>query len=234
MLLDLFLRLSPLQAVTHPSADLARFSWTSSAVPFSCGHPSHCRPNPLLLDLFLRLSLLPVVNHPSADPVQCCWASSSVVLFPVVTHPITDRARCSLTFFFDCLLFRRSPIQVPTWHGSPGFHLRLSRFPAVTNPAADLLDLLVLLELFLRLSPLQAVTYSSAVLARSPGLFLRLSRFPAVTDPIRCCFIFSSIVSSSGGHPSKCRPGPVLLDFIFGCPVFRRSLIPLPTEPGTA
>ena len=53
----------------------------------------------------------------------------------------------------------------------------------------------------------------------------------------RCCLTllrFSSIVSSSGGHPSKCRPGPVLLDFIFGCPVFRRSPIPPPTEPGAA
>ena len=38
----------------------------------------------------------------------------------------------------------------------------------------------------------------------------------------------------SGGIPSKCRPGPVLLEFIFRCPVFRRSPIPLTTEPGAA
>ena len=135
VLLDLFLRLSPLQVVTHPSADLDRFSF--SAVPFSGGHPSHCRPSPVLPDAFLRLSPLHVVTHPSADLARCCWTSSSVVPFPAVTHPTADRARCCLTFCFDCLLFRWSPILVPTWTGSRGLHLRLSRFPGVTHPTAD-------------------------------------------------------------------------------------------------
>ena len=143
--------------------------------PVFLGHPSHCRPSPVLLDAFLRLSPLQVVTHPSADLARCCWTSSSVVPFPAVTHPTADRARCCLTFFFDCLLFRRSPILVPTWTGSPGLHLRLSRFPAVTHLTADMARHLwtsfsavpffgghpshcrlcpVLLDIFLRLSPL--------------------------------------------------------------------------------
>ena len=229
VLLDLFLRLSPLQVVTHPSADLDRFSWTSSsAVPFFGGHPSHCRPSPVLLDAFLRLSPLQVVTHPSAyldldfswtsssavpfsgshpshcrpspvmldiflrlSPLQafCCllfthpcpdlarlsWTCSSAIPFSWVTHPTADRAQCCLTLFFGCLLFRWSPILVPTWTGSPGLHLRLSCFPAVTHLTADMAGHLwtsfsavpffgghpshrrpcpVLLDIFLRLSPL--------------------------------------------------------------------------------
>ena len=137
----LHLRLSRFPVVTHPTADRVRCCLTlSSIVSPSGGHPSNCRPNPELLDPFLRLSPLQVVTHPSADPARCCWTSSSAVPFPAVTHPTADRAWCSLTFFFDCLLFRRSPIQVSTWHGSPGLHLRLSRFPVgpvVTHPTAD-------------------------------------------------------------------------------------------------
>ena len=206
--------LTPLQVVTHPSAVLARFSWTtSSAVPFSGGHPSHCRPSPVLLDAFLRLSPLQVVTHPSADLARCCWTSSSVVPFPAVTHPTADRARCCLTFFFDCLLFRWSPILVPTWPGSPGLHLRLSRFPAVTHPTADMARHLW--------------TTSSAV-PFFGGHPSHCRPSPVLLDA------FSSIVSSSGGHPSKCRPSPVLLDYIFGYPVSRRSPIPLPTEHGAA
>ena len=148
--------------------------------------------------------------------------------FPLVTHPTADRARCCLTFFFDFLLFRPSPIHVPIWPGDTGLHLQLSRFQ------------------------------------RSP--------IPLLTEP-GAAWPFSSIVSSSGGHPSECRPFLVLLDFIFSCPVsptenrarccltfsfdclflsihvpswpgaaglhlrlsrFQRSPIPLPTEPGAA
>ena len=81
-MLDVFLRLSPLQAVTHPSADLDRFSWTSSsAVPFSGGHPSHRRPSPVLLDFFLRLSPLQTITHPSADLDRCCWTGAAGLHF---------------------------------------------------------------------------------------------------------------------------------------------------------
>ena len=166
VLLDLFLRMSPLQVVAHPSADLARFPWTSSsAVSFSGGHPFHCRSSSVLLFLFLRLSPLQAVIHPSADPARCCW-----------------------TLFFDCLLFRPSPIHVPSWPGASGLHRRLSRF--------------------------------------------RRSPIPLLTEP-GAALPFSSIVSSSGGHPSECQPF-LLLDFIFGYPVFRWSPIPLLTEPGAA
>ena len=111
VLLDLFLRMSPLQVVAHPSADLARFPWTSSsAVSFSGGHPIHCRSNSVLLYLFLRLSPLQAVIHPCAELAWCFWTSSSAVPFSAVTHPTADRARCCFTFFFDCILFRWSPI----------------------------------------------------------------------------------------------------------------------------
>ena len=131
--------LTPLQVVTHPSAILARFPG---------GHPSHCRPSPVLLDLFLRLSPLqadfsfgcPVFRRlPIPLPTKPGAAGLHLRLsrFPAVTHPTTDRARCCLTFFFDCLLFRWSPILVPTRTGSRGLHLRLSRFPGVTHPTAD-------------------------------------------------------------------------------------------------
>ena len=126
----------------------------------SSGHPSHCRPSLVLLDLFLLLSPLQVVTHLSADLSWCCWTSSSAVPF-FGGHPSHCRPnRCCLTFFFDCILFRLSPIQVPSWPRSPdfffgcaiflrspiplpaergaaGLHLRLSRFLAVTHPTAD-------------------------------------------------------------------------------------------------
>ena len=138
MLIYLFLRLPPLQAVIHPSADPARCCWTSSSVvSFSGGHPSHCRPSPVLLDLFLRLSPLPVVTHSSADPDWCWRTLSSVVLFSAVTHPNADRVRRCWTFFFECLLFRWSPIQVLTQNGAGGLYLRSSCFPVVIHPTAD-------------------------------------------------------------------------------------------------
>ena len=140
VLLDLFLRLPPLQAITHPSADLAWCCWTSSsAIPFSAGHPSHCWPSPLLLDLFLRLAPLQIVTHLIAYLSWCCWTSCSAVPFsgghpsycrqsPVLLDlflPNADRVRRCLTFFFDCLLFRWSPIQVLTQNGAAGLHLQL-------------------------------------------------------------------------------------------------------------
>ena len=112
----------------------------------SSGHPSHCRPSLVLIDLFLLLSPLQVVTHLSSDLSWCCWTSCSAIPFPAVTHPTADRARRCLTFFSDCLLFRRPSIKVPTRPGAAGLHLRLSRFPLVTHPTA----------FFLRLSPLQA------------------------------------------------------------------------------
>ena len=115
-----------------------------------------------------------MITHPCDDPAWCCWTSSSAVPFSAVTHPTADRARCCFTFFFDCLLFRRSSIQVPTRPGAAGHHLRLSRFQ------------------------------------RSP--------IPLLTEP-GAAWPFSSIVFSSGGHPSECRPFLVLLDFIFSYPV---------------
>ena len=155
----------------------------------SGGHPSHCRPSPVLLDLFLRMSPLQVITHPCAELAWCCWTSSSAVAFSAVTHPTADRARCCFTFFFDCLLFRRSPIQVLTWPGAAGLHRRLSRF--------------------------------------------RRSPIPLLTEP-GAALPFSTIASSSDCHPSDCLPFLVLLDFMFGSPVFRWSPILLPTEPGAA
>ena len=149
------LRLSRFPANTHPTADRAwccltfffvclLFRWSPIQVPTWHGSPGrHLRlsRSPAVTADRARCCLtLQAVIHPSADPAWCCWTSSSAVPFPVVTHPTAARARCCLTFFFDCLHFRRSPIEVPTWHGSPGLHLRLSRFtvgPVVTHPTAD-------------------------------------------------------------------------------------------------
>ena len=103
----------------------------------SSGHPSHCRPSLVLIDLFLLLSPLQVVTHLSSDLSWCFWTSCSAIPFPAVTHPTADRARRCLTFFSDCLLFRRPSIQVPTRPGAAGLHLRLSRFPLVTHPTAN-------------------------------------------------------------------------------------------------
>ena len=147
----------------------------------SSGHPSHCRPNLVLLDLFLLLSPLQVVTHLSSDLSWCFWTSCSAIPFPAVTHPTADRARCCLTFFFECLLFRWSPIQVPTWHGSPGLRLQLSRFPAVTHSTADRARccFTVFFDcLLFRRSSIQVPTRHGAA-----GLNPRLSRFPTVTHP---------------------------------------------------
>ena len=152
----------------------------------SSGHPSHCRPSLVLLNLFLLLSPLQVITHLSSDLSWCFWTSCSAIPFPAVTHPTTDRARCCLTFFFECLLFRWSPIQVPTWHGSPGLRLRLSRFPAVTHSTADRARccFTVFLDcLLFRRSSIQVPTRYGA-----GGLHLRLSRFrrspiPLLTGP---------------------------------------------------
>ena len=122
----LHLRLSRFPAVTHPTVDRARCCltfffdgghpskcrprlvwWTLSSVPFSGGHPSHCRPSPAQLDLFLRLSSLQDVTHPRAVLARFSSAPRfRLSRFPTVTHPTASRARCCLTLFFDCLLFR--------------------------------------------------------------------------------------------------------------------------------
>ena len=152
--------------------------------PVFGGHPSHCRPSPVLLYLFLRLPPLQAVTHPSADLAWCCWTSSSAVQFSAVTHPTADRARCCFTFFYDCLLFRRSSIQVPTRPGAAGLHLRLSRFPAVTHPPVDRARCCLTFFfdcLLFRRSPIQVLTWPGAA-----GLH-RSSCFPVViTHPARC------------------------------------------------
>ena len=166
----------------------------------SGGHPSHCRPSPVLLDLFLRMSPLQVITHPCTELAWCCWTSSSAVAFSAVTHPTADRARCCFTFFFDCLLFRRPSIQVPTRPGAAGLHLRLSRFPAVTHPTVDRARCCLTFFfdcLLFRWSPIQVPTQTGA-----GGLYFR-------------CPVF-------GGHPSQCRPSPALLD------IFLRLPPPLP------
>ena len=221
----LHLRLSRFPAVTHPIADRARCCWTtssahpvsrftvthptaepgaagSSAVPFSGGHPSHCR---------CCLTPLQVVTHPSAVLARFSWTTSSAVPFSG-GHP----SHC-----------RPSPVLLDaSIVSSSGGH------PSKCRPGPVLLDFIfgcsisgghpshcrpspLLLDLFLRLSPLQVVTHPSADLARFS-------------------WTSSSAVPFSGGHPSHCRHGPAPVDFIFGCPVFRRSPIPPPTEPGAA
>ena len=148
----------------------------------SSGHPSHCRPSLVLIELFLLLSPLQVVTHLSSDLSWYFWTSCSAIPFPAVTHPTADRARCCLTFFFDCLLFRWSPIQVPTQTGAGGLYFRCPVFgghPSQCRPSPALLDI------FLRLPPLPVVTHPSA-------------------DPARCCWTSSSAIPF---HPLRIEPG---------------------------
>ena len=235
-----FLRLSPLQAVIHPSADPARCCWTSSsAVSFTGDHPSHCRPSPVRPGLFLRMSSgcftvfldcllfrpspihvpirpgaagvhlqlsrfqrspIPLLTEPGA-----AWPFSSIVFSSggqpsecrpflvlldfIFSYPVSstdNRARCCLTFSFDCLLFRRSPIRVPSWPGAAGLHLRLSRFPVVTHPTADrswcCLTFFFYCLLY-RWSPIWVPTFPGAsVLHVRPSRF-RWSPIPLPTEP---------------------------------------------------
>ena len=201
----------------------------------SSGHPSHCRPNLVLLDLFL-LSPLQVVTHLSSDLSWCFWTSCSAIPFPAVTHPTADRARCCLTVFFDCLLFRRSSIQVPTRHGAAGLHLRLSRFPGITHPTADRARccLTFFFEcLLFRWSPIQVPTWHGAA-----GLHLRLSRFPAITHPTadraRCCLTFSFDCLFLRPSPIHVPSWPGAAGLHLRLSRFQRSPIPLPTEPDAA
>ena len=159
----------------------------------------------------LQLSRFPAVTHPTADRARCCWTSSSAVPFSGGHPSLCRQSPVLLDPFFGCLLFRRSPIQVPSWSGSPGPVLQLSRFSAVTHPTAEPARccLTFFFEFLLfRRSPIEVPT--------SRGLHLRLYRFSAVTHPTaeqaRCCWTSSSAVPYSGGHPSHCRPVPVLLD----------------------
>ena len=166
--------------------------------------PSKCRPGTVPLDFVFgcpvfRRSLIPLpIELGAALPISLIVSSGGhpsksrpglVLLdfifgcpFPAVTHPTADRARCCLTLFFDCLLFRPSPIHVPIRPGDTGLHLQLSRFqrspiPLLTEP--------VLLDLFLRLSPLQVVTHMSA-------------------DLSWCCWTSSSAIPF---HPLRTEPG---------------------------
>ena len=148
----LHLRLSRFPAVTHPTADTHLWIF---GCPVFRRSPSHRRPSPVLLDFFLRLYPLEVVTHPvptcspglqavthpTAD--LTCGLHFRLSRFSAVTHPTADRARCCLTFCFDCLHFRRSPIQVPTWTGAvgaAGLHFRFSHFRGHPSHSVLLLD----------------------------------------------------------------------------------------------
>ena len=138
----------------------------SFGCPVFRGSPIPLPIEPGAAGLHLRLSRFPTVTHPTADRARCCLTPLQVVTYPsavlarfrpswtcspgpvlklsrfsAVTHPTADQARCCLTLFFDCLLFRWSPIQVPTWPGAAGLHLWLFHFwrspiPLPTKPGA--------------------------------------------------------------------------------------------------
>ena len=118
----------------------------------------------------------------SGHPFHCRSSSVLLDLF------LRMSSGC-FTVFFDCLLFRRSSIQVPTRHGAVGLHLRLSRLPAITHPTADRARCGLAfffggcLTVFLRLSPLQAVTHPCADPAWSCWSSSSAVAFPAVTHP---------------------------------------------------
>ena len=174
---------------------------------------------------------------------------------PELSHPLlSETAQVGVATLPHQPIYPILSPPLPTKPGAAGLHLRLSRFLAVTHPTAD--------RARCCLTPLQVVTHSSAVLTRFSwtcssavrffgghpshcrqslvllDLFLRLSPLQVVTHPSadlhRFSWTSSSAVPFSGGHPSHCRHGPAPVDFIFGCPVFRRSPIPPPTEPGAA
>ena len=186
--------------------------WPFSSIVFSSGgQPSECRPFLVLLDF----------------------------IFSYPVSSTDSRARCCLTFSFDCLLFRRSPIRVPSWPGAAGLHLRLSRFPVVTHPTADrawcCLTFFFYCLLY-RWSPIWVPAFPGA-----SGLHVRPSRFrrspiPLPTEPGACLTFFfeclltplqvvahpsadlarfpwtsSSAVPFSGGHSFHCPSSSVLL-----------------------
>ena len=128
--------------------------------------------------------------------------------FPLVTHPTADRARCCLTLFFDCLLFRPSPIHVPIRPGDTGLHLQLSRFqrspiPLLTEPGAAW--------------PFSSIVFSSG------GHPYECRPFLVLLD-----FIFSYPVSPTENRTWWC------LTFSFDCLLFRPSPIHVPSWPGAA
>ena len=154
-----------------------------------------------------------------------------------------NRTWWCLTFSFDCLLFRPSPIHVPSWPGAAGLHLRLSRFPAVTHPTADRARCCLTFSvdclfdhpsksrpgtgspLHLWLSRRSPIPLPIELGAALPVIHLRRSSIQVPTRP-RCCWTSSSAVSFSGDHPSHCRPSPVLLDLFL-----RLSPLPVVTHP---
>ena len=210
---------------------LLDFIFSSFLLSFSGGHPSHCRPCPVLLDLFLRLSPLPVVTHSSADPDWCWRTLFSVVLFSADTHPNADRVRRCLTFFFDCLLFRWSPIQVLTQNGAAGLHLQLSRFqrspiPLLTEPGAA--------------CPFSSIVFSSDGHPSECRHFLVLLDFifsypvSPTENRARCCLTFSFDCLFLRPSPIHVPSWPGAAGLHLRLSRFQRSPIPLPTEPGAA
>ena len=144
--------------------------------------------------------------------------------FPLVTHPTADRARCCLTLFFDCLLFRPSPIHVPIRPGDTGLHLQLSRFqrspiPLLTEPGAAW--------------PFSSIVFSSGGHPYECRPFLVLLDFifsypvSPTENRARCCLTFPT----SPIHV-PIRPGDTGLHLQLSR--FQRSPIPLPAERGVA
>ena len=251
MLLDLFLHLSPLQANTHPSTDLARCCWiSSSAVQFSGGHSTHYRPRPMLLDSIFgcpvfRRSPIHVPIRPGAaglhlrlsrfqrSPIPLPTESSAALHFSSIVYssggdPSKSRpGPVLLDFVFGCPVFRQSPIPLPIELGaalpfssivsSSGGH------PSKCRPGTVLLDFILGCLVFRR-SPIPLPT--------EPGVIVCIGCNPSKSRPGPDLLTSSSAVPFSCGHPSYCRPSAVLLNFIFGCLVFWRSPIQLPTETG--
>ena len=142
----LHFRLSRFPLVTHPTADRARccltlffdchlFTPSPNHVPIRPGdtglHLQLSRfqrsPIPLLTEPGAALPFSSVVFSSGGHPYEC--RPFLVLLDFIFSYPVTpteNRTWWCLTFSFDCLLFRPSPIHVPSWPGAAGLHLRLS------------------------------------------------------------------------------------------------------------
>ena len=190
----LHLRLSRLPAVTHPTADRARcgaFFFECFALPFSSivsssgRHPSMCRSRPGATGLHLQLVS-------SGSHCSSAWPFSSIVfssgghpsecrpfLVLLVTHPTADRARCCLTFSFDCLLFRRSPISPDlAWCLDFIFGCRVFRRSPIPLPTEP-----VLLDLFLRLDRFTHLSSGWCFWTSCSAVRFRRSPIPLLTEP---------------------------------------------------
>ena len=185
----LFLRRSSIQVpIRHCCC------WTSSsAVSFTYGHPSHCRPSPVLLDVLLPFFDCQAVLF---DPAWCSWNSSCCRVSS--GHPFHCR---SSSVLLDLFLRMSSGSALPfsSIVSSSGGH------PSKCRPGTVLLDFIFGCLVYRR------ITHPTADRARCGLAFF----FECLRDALP----FSSIVSSSGRHPSMCRSGLVLLDFIFSCRV---------------